>query len=159
MIIREFRSEDISQIEDCYIELQDYLRLLEPDMHEGTFIVKKYLEYMFSECEATNGKVFVAELEDKIVGFVSIWAKVESDAVDEKTTEYAFISDIVVLPGYRGKGIGSTLMAKAEGYAVSQGAKTIRLAVLAKNDTARSLYNNYGFKDHLIIMRKNCNSE
>jgi ribosomal protein S18 acetylase RimI-like enzyme len=159
MIIREFRPEDMDQIEECYIELQEYLRRIEPGMHEGAFIVKRYLEYMFSECEATNGKVFVAELENKIVGFVSVWAKVESDAIDEKPTEYAFISDVVVLPGYRGKGIGRLIMEKAERYAVDQGATTIRLAVLAKNDTARSLYYSYGFKDHLIIMKKNCSSE
>ncbi|MEW6732854.1 MAG: GNAT family N-acetyltransferase [Acidobacteriota bacterium] len=153
-IIREYRNEDAQQVERCLIELQDYERQIDSHLIDGKTIAKKYLEHMFSRCLETNGKVFVVDVDNSVVGFVSIWAKVKSRAIEEQQYEYAYISDLVVLADYRGRGLGRALLQKAEDYAVLQGARLLRIAVLAKNHTAKELYHNFGFQDRLIELSK-----
>jgi len=96
--IREYRAEDAQQVTECQIELQDFLHRLEPVILEGKVIAITYLDFVFAQCARTDGKVFVAEADNRIVRFVALWAKVKPDALDEEPLEYAFISDLVVLP-------------------------------------------------------------
>ena len=155
-VIREYQPEDAQQVEECFVELQDSLHRLEPSVLEGK-AAKKYFDFMFAYCAETSGKVFVAEVDNQIVGFISLWLKVKSE-LDEEPSEYAFISDLVVLPAYRGRGLGRALLQKAEEHARLQGATTLKLEVLAKNDVAIKLYQNYGFHDHQILLVKGLQS-
>lgn len=155
--IREYRPEDAQQVEKCFVELQDFLHRLEPTVLEGK-AAKKYLDYMFASCAETQGKVFVAEVDNQIVGFVSLWVKVKSEALDEEPAEYAFISDLVVLPAYRGRGLGRALLQKAEEYALLQGATTLKLEVLARNTVATEVYKNHGFHKYQILLVKSLQS-
>ena len=152
-VIREYRPEDAQQVEECFVELQDFLHRLEPNVLEGK-AAKQYFDFMFARCAETSGKVFVAEVDNRIVGFVSLWVKVKSEALEEDPSEYAFISDLVVLPVYRGRGLGQALLQKAEDYARLQGATTLKLEVLAKNDGAMKLYKHHGFCEYQILLVK-----
>jgi len=153
-IIRPYRPEDAPQVEACFIELQDFLHRLEPNVLPGNAAMK-YLDFMFARCEETSGQVLVAEVENRVVGFVCVWGKVSSDALDEKPTEYAFISDLVVLSAYRGQGLGRALLERAEAYARQQGAAKIELLVLPNNHSALNLYRRHGFRDYHILLTKN----
>jgi len=152
--IREYRPEDVQQVLACQIELQDFLHALEPIILEGKVIAKTYLDFVFARCAETDGKVFVAEVASQIVGFIALWTKVKPEDLDEEPLEYAFISDLVVLPSYRGQRLGRALLQKAEEYARSHGATTLKLEVLAKNDVARNLYKNYGFREYHLLLEK-----
>jgi ribosomal protein S18 acetylase RimI-like enzyme len=153
-MIREYRAEDRAQLEECFVELQDAERVLDPLLEEGRVVVGRYLEQMFRQCAETQGVVFVAEEDNRVVGFVCVWAKVESKAVEEKQYEYAYVSDLVVLPGYRRRGLARALLQAAQDYAVSQGATMLRLFVIAKNTGAKTLYENFGFEERIIGMWK-----
>ncbi len=153
-MIREYRPEDRAQLEECYIELQDAERVLDPVLEEGRAVVERYLEQMFRQCAETKGKVFVAEEDGRVVGFVSVFAKVASKAVEEKPYEYAYVSDLVVLPEYRRRGLGRALLQTAQDYAIRQGATILRLFVMAKNVGAKTLYESFGFEERIIAMWK-----
>ena len=71
VLIREYRSEDNQQVEACFIELQEFERQIEPRRIEGKVVAKKYLQHILDKCAQTQGKVFVLEAHNKIVGFVS----------------------------------------------------------------------------------------
>ena len=152
-VIREYRSEDAQQVEACFVELQDFLHRLEPNILEGK-AATQYFTFMFARCAETAGKVFVAEVDGQVVGFICVWGKVPSEDLDEEPAEYAFVSDLVVLPGYRGHRLGHELLQKAEEFARSQGAATLELEVLAKNENALQLYNRHGFRAYHLLLTK-----
>ncbi len=152
-VIREYQPEDAQQVEACFVELQDFLHRLEPNVLEGK-AAKKYFDFMWARCAETSGKVFVAEVKHQVVGFVCVWGKVPSEELDEEPGEYAFISDLVVLPAYRRQRVGQALLEHAEAYARSLGATKIQLEVLANNTGALKLYTNDGFRAYHLLLTK-----
>lgn len=153
-IIREYRPEDARHVEECFVELQDFLHGLEPQVREGK-AARQYFDAMFARCADTQGKIFVAEAARRVVGFICLWAKVQSEELDEEPSEYAYISDLVVLPAYRGRGLGRALLEKAEAHARLHGATTLKIESLAKNEGATTLYRNFGFSAYQILLVKN----
>ena len=153
-LIREYEERDARGLEECFIELQDYEGRIDPYLADSQSVLKSYLEYMFNRGAESSGKVFVAEVDERVAGFISVWAKVKSRGIEEKEYEYAYISDLVVLPAHRSLGLGRALLQRAEDYARGQGAEVLRIGVMAKNEGARRLYRSYGFEDRLIEMSK-----
>jgi ribosomal protein S18 acetylase RimI-like enzyme len=153
-LIREYEDRDFEQVADCFVELQEYERCLDDFLVEGRAVARRYLAYMFSRCAETEGRVFVAEEGGRAVGFVSVWSRVRPRMIEEKEYEYAYVSDLVVLAAYRGRGLGRALLERAEGHARSCGAKILRIGVLARNEPARGLYRSFGFEERVIEMTK-----
>src|SRR5713226_6382706 len=126
MHIREYRPEDQERIKQCIIELQDFERSLEPDCVEGITIVTRYFHDLLDACREKNGRIFVAEVNGEVVGFVSVRIETDWDTYLSSITEHGYISDIVLLPAYRSQGIGRALLQKAEEYARAQGIELLK---------------------------------
>lgn len=114
----------------------------------------EYWEWIRSRCAEANGKVFVADQDGSVVGFVSVLAAQPFEEPDDPPGHYALLTDLVVLSSYRGAGIGRELMERAEAFARSAGATELRVGVLAANSVARTLYLNSGFVPHLEVFTK-----
>lgn len=153
-LIREYVDEDAAALRGCLVELQEYERRMDDLLAEGREIAARYVEFMLARCAETNGRVFVAEEGRRVVGFVSIWARMKSRAVEEREYEYAYVSDLIVLDGYRGRGLGRALLGRAEEYARSEGATILRVAALARNAGALALYEGFGFEPRLLELTK-----
>lgn len=154
--IREYRpDQDATALRTCFVELQNFERGLEPTLPEGEAVADAYLASMLAHCAEWSGKVFVADVDSEVVGFVSIWATVQQTELDEAPTAYAYISDLVVLPTYRGRGLGRALLQQAEEYAHAQGATVLKIGVLTKNLVAWQLYRGCGFRDYRVELVKN----
>src|SRR5262249_38582494 len=147
-------SHDTSALHDCFIELQNSERQLDPGKPEGSTIVETYLSWMFAHCRDWDGRVFVAEVAGQVIGFVCVWARVQPDEPDENPAEYALVSDLVVSAAYRRRGIGSQLLSAAEGFAGAQGALSLRIGVSAGNAAARRLYELVGFQEYRVELAK-----
>ncbi|HUP36286.1 MAG TPA: GNAT family N-acetyltransferase [Candidatus Limnocylindria bacterium] len=100
------------------------------------------------------GRVLVAEIDHRVVGFIALLARVVPEEPDEDQTPYAYISDLVVLPRYRRRGVGRALLERAEALARSSGARVLRVGVLAKNESAARLYRVAGFSDYQLQLAK-----
>jgi ribosomal protein S18 acetylase RimI-like enzyme len=98
--------------------------------------------------------MFVAEEAARVVGFVCVWARVPSEEPDDDPSDYAFVSDLVVNPRYRRRGIGRELMSAAEQYAQARGARCIRLAVLARNAAGRRFYQRMKYREKEIELER-----
>jgi predicted N-acetyltransferase YhbS len=84
--------------------------------------------------------LFIASVDGVDLGMVS-------------TTSYssiAWVGNLVVLPEFRGMGLGAALMMKAMGYLTQMGAKAIRLDSVP---IAIPLYRRLGFKDEYWSLR------
>ena len=137
------------------IELQEFERRLEPSLPKGEDMADAYLAFLLDRCSRAAGRVLVAEVDHVVVGFVVLLARVEPEEPDEDQMPYAYISDLVVLPQYRRRGIGRALLDRAEALARSSGARILRVGVLAKNEPAARLYRAVGFTDyHLQLLKR-----
>ncbi|CUH96292.1 hypothetical protein P22_2382 [Propionispora sp. 2/2-37] len=71
----------------------------------------------------------------KIIGYAGMWI-----IVDE-----AHVTNVAVLPEYRGRGLGEKLMSSLKEAAAARGAASMTLEVRPSNRAARSLYEKLGF--------------
>jgi ribosomal protein S18 acetylase RimI-like enzyme len=151
LIIRTFRGADVDALRGLIVEMQNHERSFDPRLLEGSQMAVAYGEAMLARLEAEDGEVFVAEVDGKVVGFVTVLAAVTSLELDQPPGSYALISDLSVSAPYRFRGIGRALLDAAVGYARARGAADLRIAVLADNVRAGRLYRSYGFRPYLQI--------
>lgn len=96
--------------------------------------------------ELTQNKFAVyigVEMEGKVIGYCGVWI-----VVDE-----AHITNVALLPQYRGRKLGEALMRQVMEVSSEMGARTMTLEVRISNDIAQSLYRKLGFQNGAI--RKN----
>jgi ribosomal protein S18 acetylase RimI-like enzyme len=152
-MIREYEpSRHRGQLRVCVVELQDFERGLEPTLPKGEAMADRYLAHVLDRCAGAAGRIFVAEEDGAVVGFVGVLARVVPEP--DEAQAYAYVSDLVVLPAYRRRGIGRALLERAEAYARGEGARVLRVGVLAKNEAAAGLYRSLGFGDYTIQLNK-----
>jgi ribosomal protein S18 acetylase RimI-like enzyme len=156
--IREYNTGDAPQVERCIVELQTFERTIEPNRAEPESIAKPYLAQLLDQCREQDGALFVAVAEGALIGFVCVLARVDSGSMIEADREYAYISDLVVLPAQRGQGIGRALLRRAEEFAARSGAAVLKVDVLAANDGARAVYQAAGFQEHEVRLQKRLDS-
>ncbi len=71
----------------------------------------------------------------KIIGYAGMWL-----IVDE-----AHVTNVAILPTYRGQGLGDKLMSALLEHAKNRGAVRMTLEVRASNAVAQGLYSKFGF--------------
>ena len=96
-----------------------------------------------SELENENYQSIVAKINNKIVGFASIWFSVDD----------AHITNIAVHNNYRKQGIASRMLERIINIAKEHNKTSLTLEVNIKNTIAQKLYIKYGFKN--LGLRKN----
>jgi ribosomal protein S18 acetylase RimI-like enzyme len=124
-------------------------------MSAGDEIADACISEALAKCAECHGRIFVANQKSEIAGYATVLAKVRSGALEDGDLEYAYLADLVVRAAYRGRGIGRELIAKAETYARDEGAKWLRVCVLAENEGARRLYDTLGFSALYVDFEKN----
>ena len=105
-------------------------------------------EYILSLSDREG--IFVAESEEKIVGFQSLdlWAKY-TDSFDHVGVMGSF-----VLPDWRRKGIGELLANHTLDFARANGYEKIIIYVRAGNAGAQAFYRNLGFEQKGVLARQ-----
>ena len=98
--------------------------------------------------------IFVADVDGRVVGFVTVLSQCSSGELDDGDIEFALVSDIVVREECRGLGAGRQLLESAEKQAREDGARWLRVSVLARNKLARLLYESVGFSELYVDFEK-----
>jgi ribosomal protein S18 acetylase RimI-like enzyme len=80
--------------------------------------------------------IFVAHAKGRLAGYVAL-RFAEGGAI--------VVEQLFVVPGHERRGIGHKLLAYAEGYAIAEGARSLRIVVEETNQPARSFYRRSGF--------------
>ena len=95
---------------------------------------------MPSKNTTSNGEIFIAGHCDINIGYVQIPSRVSTEELEDGDIEFALISDLHVAPDHRGTGVSKQLLNRAETFAAEQGARFLRISVMAANTIARNAY-------------------
>lgn len=151
--IRTYTPKDETAVKKCITELKKYESQFDPDYSTSEESVNRLFISILKEKE-NGGEIFVAESNDKVIAFASLGIDDKNDELIVNKIPTAYISDIIVLEEYRGKGIGKALLKKAEDFAKEKGLKYIKLIVFSENNKASGLYKSFGFEDYETTMIK-----
>jgi aminoglycoside 6'-N-acetyltransferase I len=146
-------SRDLEALRALNVEHQDFSRMLEPSWPPGKDDVDRYVAFLERECATHDGCELLAEADGKTVGFVCVVSATRNDSPDDPAS-FAWVHDIFVRPEHRRQGVATALMAAAESFAGSHGARELRLGVIDRNADARAMYRRLGFRDYLRILTK-----
>ncbi|WP_240035391.1 ribosomal protein S18-alanine N-acetyltransferase [Neobacillus notoginsengisoli] len=120
---RFMREEDIDQI--LIVERESFTLPWSREAFHNELNHNQYAVYI------------VLEEDDRIIGYGGVWV-----VLDE-----AHITNIAILPEYRGRKLGEALLKKVMDVSKEMGAETATLEVRVSNTPARSLYKKYGFQE------------
>jgi ribosomal protein S18 acetylase RimI-like enzyme len=136
------------------VELHEEERRLHDSRLPGEQTADAYLEWMLAETRR-GGAVFVAEASGVFVGFAAGWI-VQENFIEETpdSNRFGYISDVCVLPAFRGRRIAARLLEALEGRLSLSGVTRIRLSALAANQAARTAYERAGYAALEIVYEK-----
>ncbi|MBS4179608.1 ribosomal protein S18-alanine N-acetyltransferase [Lederbergia citrea] len=118
------------------------------DIEQKSFTVPWPAEAFYNDITNNRFAVYVMlECDGEVAGYCGVWL-----VMDE-----AHITNIAILPEYRGRKLGESLLRKMMSLAKEGGANTMTLEVRVSNTPARSLYQKLGFREGGI--RKNYYSD
>lgn len=152
--IRRYDQADRDILRDLVLELHETLRPLDADLAPGDEIIERYFNELISRVEESAGEIFVAEDDNRMIGYLCLWGSVAPDDLDERPDRYSFMAELFVRPDHRSHGIGRRLVEHAERHALACGAHKIELKVLARNEAALRFYQALDYKPRVVIMRK-----
>ena len=155
ILIRDYGTGDSAAVIDLIRELQTHERTLYDRMKPPSEMGPWYIEKLLQACAGHRGRLLVAEEDGRILGYACVLTAVSSEAeLDEVAYRYASIEDLVVASDHRRRGLGSRLLKACEDIARAEGARWLRISVLADNASAVRAYGKFGFKDLFLQMEK-----
>lgn len=135
MMIRPAQEKDLDAIAALWMELVQYHRELDTDMpvaaRDGA---ERYAERIRHALDSTHLKVYVAEVDDQVIGYV---LGMIIDLLPETFREEraGMVADICVRQAYRSQGIGSALMDALKAWFVLRGVDHYEWYVAASNQS------------------------
>jgi ribosomal protein S18 acetylase RimI-like enzyme len=148
---RQHLTECLDRMHDHMVALDPWSRLVRSPGHSAAFI-RQFLQRVKSD----SGFILVAEADGKPAGIAVCWVR-PFDAAQRTTelpTRAGLLSDLSVLPEWRGKGIGSRLIQEAERRFREDSCDQMSLGVFAPNRDALRLYQRLGFEARGMFLGK-----
>jgi ribosomal protein S18 acetylase RimI-like enzyme len=154
LYVRPALSSDRLALRAAIVELHEEERRLHDSRLPGEETADAYLTWMLAAA-ARNGAVFVAEAGGAFAGFAAGWI-VQENLVEETpdSNRFGYVSDVCVLPAFRGRRVAARLLAALEARLILSGVTRIRLCALAANHAARASYERAGYAPYEIIYEK-----
>ncbi|HEU5139502.1 MAG TPA: ribosomal protein S18-alanine N-acetyltransferase [Bacillales bacterium] len=118
-----------------YMTLDDIQAVLE--VEQASFSMPWSESAFYNELTSNRFATYIlAEVEGEVVGYCGVWV-----IIDE-----AHITNIALLPAFRGKKIGEALLRTAMQFSRMHGGRKMTLEVRVSNEPAQRLYRKLGFQ-------------
>jgi len=154
LLIRPAAPDDRPRLRLAIVELQEYEHTLHPTRLVGESVADAYLDWMLHKVKA-GGAVLVAEDRGHFAGFVAGWMEQAGNIGETAdSNRFGLISDICVLPAFRGQRIATRRLDAIGQFLSRTGITRLRVNVLAVNGSARASYENAGFAPYEIFYEK-----
>ena len=161
-MIRKMKATDLNDIVEMQFELQEYFseidRTHDSLPYKSIEDARQYMQKMIDDANNMDGKIFVAEEKDQIIGFVQgvIIKHEKGDDVfydlTHKPSKEGWVGLLFVRPEYRGRNIGQNLLNEIKNYFKSKNCTSMKLLVLSDNKHAIAVYEKNGFMRHDLEM-------
>jgi ribosomal protein S18 acetylase RimI-like enzyme len=153
--VRPAIATDRRDVREAIVELQEHERALHPTRLPGERIADAYWDWLWLRLEAADGAMLVAESDGAFVGFIVGWIEtVEVVTETPDSNRSGYVSDLFVLPAFRGRGVATLLLKAIETRLRRADIRIIRLSALAANVSARSCYEKSGFAPYEVVYEK-----
>ena len=152
--IRSASPTDLVDLRQAVVELQEYERDLHATRLPGEQIADAYLAWLMQRAQK-GGAILVAEVGGTFTGFVAGWV-VEDDNIAETkdSNRTGYVSDVCVMPAYRGRRIAGELLSAIERHLAGPGITRVRIVSLAANASAQMAYQRAGYEPYEIVYEK-----
>jgi len=137
--IRQATESDFEQLGALFVEELTFHAGLLPDLYQVADPIMTY-EWFGRIITNDDQVIFVAELDQEIVGLVQLTLRSNPADPIYQPRRYVHVNDLAVTKRYYRRGIGRLLMTKAREWAQSKGASEIELNVWELNERAISFY-------------------
>lgn len=135
--IRQAHEEDIEGILAIYSQ---------PSIDNGVCLSHKEATEIFRTIESyPNYKIYVSEVDDRIVGTITVLIMHNIGHLGKKS---ALFESIAVLPEWQGRGIGKKMLEYAINLCKEHGCYKITLSADIKREKAHHFYKSLGFVQH-----------
>lgn len=156
--VREFNKPDKSRLIDLMKEFESYLESVD-DLQRINYDKKSAelsINRMIHDADTNYGKVFVAEVDNVIVGFIEghVYEQSEEEQLEVGKRFIGKISELFVSEEFRGQKLGRILLDAMEKYFASIHCDSVSLNVLYPNVLARDVYEKVGYKPRSLDMIK-----
>ena len=161
-MIREMNINDRKNIDKMQFDLQKYFSEIdqthESQSYKDIDDAHRYMQKMIDDVKNMDGKIFIAEEKDQIIGFIQgviIEHEKGADTFYDLThnpSKEGWVGLLFVKPEYRGGGTGQQLLNEMKNYFISKNCTSIRLLVLSDNKHAIAVYEKNGFMRHDLEM-------
>jgi GNAT superfamily N-acetyltransferase len=154
LTIRPATTADRPELRRAIVELQEYERRHHDTRLPGAQIADRYLDWMWRRSES-DGAILVAEIGGSFAGFVAGWVEEAGNIAETPdSNRFGLISDICVMPDFRGRRLAARLIGAIEQHLRRTGVVRLRVSALAANDSARRSYQHTGFAPYEIVHEK-----
>jgi GNAT superfamily N-acetyltransferase len=102
------------------------------------------------ESAPEDASIYVAECGSRVAGFVHVHWSVDY----YRRRRHAHVADLVVLPGFEGRGLASRMLDRAEQWAREHGYDWLTISVFEGNQRAARLYEHLGFRREIVHLIK-----
>ncbi len=156
--IREYTENDKEILIKSIEALQSHIVEIDPLKRQVTSpgYADSYTKKLLKAISEKNGKIFFAEAEGRIAGFIAgtIQPQAPGGTLQVVPSNPSWIRELYVDSEFRGKGVGSLLMKTMEDYFKSKGCDTTLVGVFSPNTDSHSFYESKGYEDLDITMIK-----
>ncbi len=134
--------------------LQKYEHAIEPDRRIDAAVAEDYFADLMKRVAEEQGRVFVAERQDRAIGWAVFLVSQTYVYIVEEQRTYGYIAELFVTEQARGSGAGKALIKACEDEGRGRGLKLMMIGVLAGNRRSASIYAQAGYSPYAMELRK-----
>jgi GNAT superfamily N-acetyltransferase len=134
--------------------MQRFEHAIEPDRRIDAAVTEEFFTDIFARLAEKAGVAFIAEEGGEKLGWAAAYREQNDVYVRADEREFAYISELYVVEGARGTGIGRALIAACEAWARSLPVNVLMINALKGNKRAATIYRKAGFDPYYIGLRK-----
>jgi ribosomal protein S18 acetylase RimI-like enzyme len=121
LIIRPATPADRPALRVALVELQEYERQLHDTRLPGARIADRYLDWLQLR-SGSGGIILVAESGGDFAGFVAGWVEEAANLAETAdSNRFGLISDICVMPDFRGRRLGARSLERSNNTSAAPG--------------------------------------
>jgi ribosomal protein S18 acetylase RimI-like enzyme len=152
--VRKATTDDYNSLCELFDEIDALHRDHLPHLFQKPSGAAREQDYYLELLADENVALLVAEVNERLVGFVHAIVRDTPAMPIFVPRRYAMVDGIVVRSGFQKYGIGRILMDKIQEWAITTGATSIELNVYEFNTSAISFYERLGYQTFSRKMSK-----